>query len=992
MIRNPIGVRWSARPGERGAPRGGLVAALVLFLSAGCHGTTSSRVAVGPSEVRTTVAQVALERARDLVLEGDLATARATLTGVDPPLGPGDRALVAEPMENLLTALYSEQSDPALAWALELARQIDAPTWQVWLLGAQCQLATVRRQFDLALDLCGEARAIDAEIDAVWATYILANSVEARREVGGHAALAEISAALEAKLESVGEELPPLSRAGADNELGRAYYELGEYEQALAAFGAALEVYRTLLGETEPDQEEERRQLSARKAAVLQNLANVHDRLDDLDRAMELYLEALELRETLGDDGALAAILRSIGPAYQELGQLDQAHEALLSSLAHARAIAPEHPDRPDQIARTLGFLGDLLLEMGRPAEARQRYAEAFEIYRRQGARTDLAAVESRLALAEHALGRHQVAIGKLEQAAEEYLALGNDEALAEIYYDAARVHRDIGELEEAARFAHLACDQAREVRSRAGGPDVRAGLSATLRKYPELYIEVLMDRHLREPDAGFDHEALRQSEEARAQSLLEVLAASRFDLDTVPGPLRRQRELLIAQASQLDGEIASLESRAGAETDFLGVTHSLENELFRLKLERDQLEGQLQKVELEMREASPRFASLEPETVSAGGIQSRLLDGETILLEYFLGEARSFLWIVTPTELHSAELPGRVAIEETVRDLRDAITRYNRAWRSTTERDRERPAIVARFHSAAASLSEMLLAPLATHGVLGFRRIVIVTDGALQYLPFEALPVPGAPVDDGLGYPPYLIERHEIVRLPSASVLNLQRTPTASPKARPDRQLAIIASPEYLGPIQLPYAMEEARQIAALVPPDQRNSFLDFEASRQEILAARLERYRILHFAAHGEIDTRNPERSHLKLSEVDSSGQPLANSTLSLLDIYNLRLSADLVVLSACDTALGRQVRGEGLIGLTRGFTFAGADAVVASLWKVEDKATAELMVHFYRGLLDDDLPPATALRAAQVAMLRSDRDYPFYWAGFVLQGDWE
>jgi CHAT domain-containing protein len=152
------------------------------------------------------------------------------------------------------------------------------------------------------------------------------------------------------------------------------------------------------------------------------------------------------------------------------------------------------------------------------------------------------------------------------------------------------------------------------------------------------------------------------------------------------------------------------------------------------------------------------------------------------------------------------------------------------------------------------------------------------------------------------------------------------------------------------------------------------------------------LAQYRIVHFATHGLLDSKHPELSGLVFSLVDRKGRP-QNGFLDLQDVYNLNLPADLVVLSACGTALGKDVQGEGLVGLTRGFMYAGATRVMASLWSVDDAATAELMRRFYDALLRQDLPPTAALRQAQVRMSKQEQwKDPFYWAGFVIEGDWQ
>jgi CHAT domain-containing protein len=189
----------------------------------------------------------------------------------------------------------------------------------------------------------------------------------------------------------------------------------------------------------------------------------------------------------------------------------------------------------------------------------------------------------------------------------------------------------------------------------------------------------------------------------------------------------------------------------------------------------------------------------------------------------------------------------------------------------------------------------------------------------------------------------------------------------------------------------RLAWTRREAGAIAAVVPAGSSLLAFDFRASRATALSPELAGYRIVHFATHGVIDSTTPALSGLMLSRVDERGKA-QEGFLGLHDIFNLRLGADLVVLSGCETALGKQVRGEGLVGLTQGFLYAGARRVVASLWRIEDQATAELMSRFYRGLFVEGRPPAAALRQAQLA-LREDRRWrsPYYWSGFVLQGEW-
>ncbi len=338
----------------------------------------------------------------------------------------------------------------------------------------------------------------------------------------------------------------------------------------------------------------------------------------------------------------------------------------------------------------------------------------------------------------------------------------------------------------------------------------------------------------------------------------------------------------------------------------------------------------------------------------------------------------------------------------------------------------------VAGYKSTAA-LSGTLLGAVAKH--LGKKRLVIVADGALQYVPFAALRTPQ-------GLP--LIAEHEIVNLPSASTLAILRKETEARTPAP-RQVAVLADPVFdsnderlkpgavndpkkndpsqnesstaataddsatdlltrsaadmgmtaKGVIYLPRLLstrQEAKSILAAASAGQGLEALDFDASRATATSPTLAQYRIVHFATHGLLNSPHPELSGLVLSLVNQQAKP-QNGFLDLQDIYNLNLPAELVVLSACETGLGQQIQGEGLVGMTRAFMYAGAPRVVASLWRVPDRATAELMKQFYAAMLGEGLRPAAALRKAQVTLSKEKRwSAPYYWAGFTLQGEWK
>ena len=246
----------------------------------------------------------------------------------------------------------------------------------------------------------------------------------------------------------------------------------------------------------------------------------------------------------------------------------------------------------------------------------------------------------------------------------------------------------------------------------------------------------------------------------------------------------------------------------------------------------------------------------------------------------------------------------------------------------------------------------------------------------------------------------------HEIVTAPSAAVVAVLRQEMTNHRAA-EKTLAVFADPVFsindprVAPSQnrsglqdlrrLRFTRQEADDITRLVNGDSKLAAVDFAANRTLATSPEIGRYRIVHFATHGLINTEHPELSGVVLSLVDEKGRP-QNGFLRLYDLYNLKLSAELVVLSACQTALGRDIKGEGLVGLTRGFMYAGAPRVVASLWQVEDRASAEVMKRFYEAMFVQKLTPSAALRAAQVSMSADKRWHaPYNWAAFTLQGEW-
>jgi CHAT domain-containing protein/tetratricopeptide (TPR) repeat protein len=746
------------------------------------------------------------------------------------------------------------------------------------------------------------------------------------------------------------------------NYIGLLHQELGNSQEALADFGAAMDAFRALGN---------RRWL----AFGLHNTGLVYQGLGEWTRAAAAYEEALRLRREIGDKAEEAATLSNLGLVYGDLGRTREALEC------HQRALAlrQETGDRWGE-GVALTQLGRDSLELGDTAAASAHFDRAVELLQAAGSRTDEA--EALRGRGEVCLqtGDPAKALQSLGEALRLARATGHRASEAQVEHWLARAERAAGHLAAARTHAAAALDILESLRTRIAGPDLRASFSALRHQAYELDLDLLMESHRAEPSTGWDRAALETAERARARTLVELLNEAGVDVHQGVSPALLERRSSLLRRLSAKTERALREHPKGADE-----RAALEEE--RLAVLRD-----LDSMEAEIRERSPGFAALtQPQPLSAAGIQA-LLDPDTLLLSYSLGEERSYLWAVTSDRIESFELPARPRVEGLARKVNEELSRFDVEGRRQEAED-------------TAALGRLLLGPVA--GRLPGKRLVVVPDGALEYVPFGALPSPESPEAAPL------IERHEIADLPSASALAVQRhlLERRPPAAK---RIAVIADPvfdlrdsrltarvagrstvrsgEGDSPFErLPASRQEAEAIAALVPRGESMLALGFDAALPRVLGDRLSGFRVVHFATHGVIDAERPALSGLALSMVDAAGRP-QEGFLHLHDIYNLRLDADLVVLSGCRTALGKEVRGEGLIGLTRGFQYAGASRVLASLWRVEDQATAALMTRFYRALWIDKLPPAAALRQAQLGV-RGQRRWrdPYFWAGFVLEGDW-
>jgi CHAT domain-containing protein/Tfp pilus assembly protein PilF len=726
---------------------------------------------------------------------------------------------------------------------------------------------------------------------------------------------------------------------------------------------------------------------------ALHNIGVAYDKLGDAPRALEFYNRAVALARELGDRRAEASTLSALGLLLLRLGAPRDAAD----HLGHAvRAL--DELKIPLEHGRALSFLGRTYQALGDYDAAFAAYQRALPLNRQSGDRQDQAATLKSIGSAYAETGAPARAREHFEEARRLYREAGDANGEADVSAVSARASLREGKLDEALQHIDNALALAESVRASIGVPTFRATFLGNRQGYHQFKIDVLMRLHARAPSEGHATLAFLASERSRARALLDTLSEA--------GP-----------GARVDGATASRAARVRAEINRKAAARftAKEPDAKQLDQELDALLREYEILQGRMREARPAYASLSAGLDGVDDLQ-RLLDPDTALVEYSLGAERSFAWVVTRDGFRAVTLAKAEQIENAVRDYFALVTA------------RPQRALRVRERRAAEALSNLVVAPLGE--ALRHKRLLVVSDGALHYVPFAALPEPNRRGADGLPLP--LVRGHEIVQLPSAAVLARLRDRRAN-GLRADRTLAVFADPVF-GPDdprvggsagsvsqsssprgsdvripttddllkamtdtelprlhRLPASGREADAIAALAGRGDTLRAVGFDAHRQQVLSPALARYRVVHFATHGLLNSRRPELSGLVLSFLDADGRP-QEGFLGLSDVHSLQLNAELVVLSACRTALGREVRGEGLIGLTHGFMSAGVPRVVATLWDVQDESTVNLMTRFYRGVLRQGQSPAAALRAAQLAMLRDSRwSDPYYWAAFTLQGDW-
>lgn len=798
-----------------------------------------------------------------------------------------------------------------------------------------------------------------------------------------------------------------IGEAQALNSLGLIYQNMGKFDNAIEIFDNILNIPY----EDNPDF------LDAQAGAV-ESKARLLSRLGKHKEALDLHLANIPRRQIIGNKTNEAITYHNSGLEYLHLRDFDLAIKSFNRAKDLTKNIRLQ--------AYSYDHLGVCYWFKENYKDALEHNDKALDIFSNKI--TDPVGKASALyhrGLIYFSMKDYQQALTKYKEtlALEENTGSKNDTPAT--LYGIALAYQQLGDLEQAKNNIQRAINMVEFQLLTISPQDYRLSFFSKAEDYYKLYSELLMSAHNQDKSKRLDIEAFKMSELGRARNLLDLLIEKNinFHQDIDDALLEKERQL----AKDLTEKLNKIQKKGTQEES------KLEDDIKALKIKYSEIEK-------DIRKKNPEYTDLRyPEPLSLPNIQESILDEDTIILEYSLGEKHSYLWVIKKINskvskieesITSYELPKRSVIEELAQQLYCDLTIETRRKKDEPDSIFEKRKNNKNYLKSSTKLGEMLLGHVAEQ--LGDKRLVIIPDGILQYIPFAALNIPSGGSQTENFAP--LVDKHEIVYMPSVSAAGILRTDTKYTNRTPaPNLLAIFANPIFENNRSNNVPTRNTQTATAVLKSDPLSEYKPFgcpdkdelvslynglqslvgtekelntilsiaskkgkclpkqqaEVSRDTVMdKALLSQYKIIHFATHAIINDERPDLSAIALSAFDEKGRK-TEQFLRLSDIYKLNLPAELVILSACQTGIGPSIKGEGIVSFSRGFMHAGTKRIITSLWQLRDDSTPVFMEKFYKALLQDSLTPSKALQKAQKEMIK---DYhPFKWAPFIIQGDW-
>lgn len=753
---------------------------------------------------------------------------------------------------------------------------------------------------------------------------------------------------------------------------GEIYLHFGDRQKAMNHLHKALSVNK-LVGD------------KLLEAMTNSKIGLVYTYFEDLDKAIEFYDKSLSFYVASNNRVKQSELFNNLALVYKRQNKYEKALESFKKSLS----IQKELKIFTEEIITT-NNLSSLLISLKRYEEAEQILTEILEKNKFIGNAIEESNIKYNLGTVYFYKGDYEKAEGFLQDSLNTLDVVLNDYYIARI-----RILLVLSKLtyvqkryKETNKFITEMLNIADNIFKTLSRDEFRIAFLSTIESVYEFAIDFYVDQ-------GASKIAIELNEANKVRGLTTLINEKKLQIE----------QRYTKEKTEIQQQIAS-KSAALAQLLSNKTQNTIKNkETIVLKEDLESLKNELDLIKKNLSEKNPNYHDLIEAKESKSETIKALLDKDTALLEYFLGNTKSYLWVLTSNSLKTFVLPSKNEIEKLVEEYIGLIQNMYKSDNLTNKQES--------YTKLSRYLSKELVLP-AINEIQG-KRLIIVPDKILHFLPFASL------LDEN-DLP--LVVKRELVYLPSASFVVSLREKETNQKEQTNKSILIVADPvfnesdpriskkdgkdekkiekqpdfelemalrDFSSISRLPYTREEGYNIKKLFGSDSE-MLLDFDANLEKLNTLNLQQFPFIHFSTHTLINEKNPELSGLLLSMVDGNGNK-KSGILTVNQVLNLNLNADLVVLSACKTALGKPSGQEGLVGLTRSFFYAGSRKVMGSLWNVSDKGTNELMTRFYTYITKDKLKPAAALREAQKSMLKDENwNSPFYWAAFQIYGDWK
>lgn len=737
----------------------------------------------------------------------------------------------------------------------------------------------------------------------------------------------------------------------------------------------------------------------AEKASLFNSIGHIYENYEEWQLSLNYREKAFDLYKKENHLYGQLATLPSLGKSSDLIGDKPSALKYFTEAEALARKL---HDDFYLAISKSL--LGDLYFKSGEYQIALKTYQESLGLFKENVHQKYIAQTLNKLGQIREKQNEFELARENFQSSLELSRKVSDKFGEADTLYHLAKLNATEGNDKEALIQAEKSVETTENLYTDVVNSKLKSTYFSNVYDRYELFIGLLMKMNGRFPGQGFDVYALQASDRARSRSMLETLRLTEasFTKDADPEIVKREKEIRSLLNVKADS-LTDLLSRNSDPTEIQKVSNDI-----------NELTHELEKIRANLKQNSPVYSAIQnPSPFDVSELQNQILDEKTMLFEFSFGEKESYLWVIEKTGFSSFVLPSRERIETTIQRLRQLLDSREMTENETVADYQARTAAAEKLYwLEAQALSNDLFGQVAER--FGSKRLIIVPDGKLHYFPVAALPFPNSATNE-----PILLT-NEVIYEPSASTLLILARNEKQPLIQ-KKDLLVFADPVFSADdsrlahgnkfeqtddsaalnnfrfaeslnslLRLPASKDESETIRDIVGASNSDIFSGFSANREQLLNFDVSKYKIIHLATHGLIDENRPELSGVILSRFDQSGQK-QNEFVRLHDIYGMNLSANLVVLSACSTGIGKEIRGEGLQSLNNAFLQVGAKTVMSSLWKVDDYATLELMKNFYALMADENLTPSQALRSAKIKMRQNPRfNSPFYWAAFTVQGD--